>query len=124
MTMLTQNGIYESKTRKTIKKIWGATKFAALVGTITTVPMGLTYLSAKYEQEKKESIQPNTVEKTKDLDGNGIDDLILKLNNGNKIPLFGIENGNQVKYFTPEQMLEENPNSIIDYKRIESKLNN
>jgi len=123
--MATQN--YESPQRRLMKKIWSATKFAALVGTIATVPMGLTYLSAKYEQEKKEyiqSIQPNTVEKTKDLDGNGIDDLILKLNNGNKIPLFASEKENQIRYSTPEQMLEENPNSIIDYKRIESKLNN
>lgn len=122
--MATQN--YESPQRRLMKKIWGATKFVAFAGSITAFSVGLPYLSARQEQENKkyiQSIQPNTVEKTKDLDGNGIEDLILKQNNGNKIPLFASEKENQIRYFTPEQMLQENPNSIIDYKRIESKLN-
>jgi hypothetical protein len=118
--------MYETPQRRLAKKIWSATKFITFVGTVVAGSIGFSYLSMKAEQEKKDylkSIQPNTAEKTKDMDGNGLDDIILTLNNGKRTPLFAFEKNGQINYYSSEQILQENPNSIIDYKRIEERLN-
>jgi hypothetical protein len=58
-----------------------------------------------------------------DLNQDGVPDLIIEQGQGFKVPMYGIREGENVRYISASEMMERNPDSIINYKTIESKLN-
>jgi hypothetical protein len=56
-----------------------------------------------------------------DLNGDGFQDLVIEQVSGKKVPLYGL--GIVNKYLSAEEMLRLHSNSTVDYKTIESKLN-
>jgi len=59
----------------------------------------------------------------KDLNRDGIPDLIIELRGGRKIPMYGSKKGNNIEYISTSEMKERNPNSMIDYGKIEKMSN-
>ena len=57
-----------------------------------------------------------------DLNHDGIRDMMIELQEGHKIPLYGIETSGVI-YVSADEMMRRNPNSIIDYETIEEQLN-
>ena len=57
-----------------------------------------------------------------DLNHDEIPDLKIELQGGHKIPLYGIEKSGVI-YVSADEMMQRNPDSIIDYETIEAKLN-
>lgn len=55
-----------------------------------------------------------------DLNQDGIQDLVIEQGQGHKIPMYGIGGG---EYVSASEMIERNPESTIDFKTIEAKLN-
>ena len=58
-----------------------------------------------------------------DLNQDGIYDLVIEEADGTKVPMYGIREGKRMMYFSASEMMKRDPNSVINYKTIESKLN-
>lgn len=58
-----------------------------------------------------------------DLNQDGVSDLIIEQRRGHKIPMYGVEEGDKIKYLSASEMRKRNPDQTINYKIIESKLN-
>lgn len=59
-----------------------------------------------------------------DFNKDGTLDILLTTNSGEKIPLYGIRDGDKITaYVCAEQMKQLYPESIIDYDTIEARLN-
>lgn len=59
----------------------------------------------------------------KDFNQDGVADLVVEQNRGYKVPMYGIREGDSIRYIGGDEMTKRNPDSIIDYKKIESELN-
>ena len=58
-----------------------------------------------------------------DLNKDGTLDFVTTLYNGKKVPLFGVMEGENIVFYSASEMLERDPESIINYDNIESLLN-
>jgi len=119
MTMLTQNGMYESRKKEIFKAAWGFTKFAAFMGIVTISALAASHYSTKEKEARQ--LKESTIQK--DLDQNGLDDMVIELSGGYKVPLFAIKQEGQIKYLSGTEMVKQYPESIVDYGRIEKRLN-
>jgi len=73
---------------------------------------------AKYAFSPKQAI----IQKA-DLNQDGIPDLVMEKVNGTKVPMYGVKEGDEIIYVSASEMMKRNPDSIINYETIESKLN-
>jgi hypothetical protein len=58
-----------------------------------------------------------------DLNQDGVLDLIIEKETGYKVPMYGVKEGDSIRYVTAKEMMKLHPDSLIDYKIIESRLN-
>ncbi|MEK6886812.1 MAG: hypothetical protein AABW88_03190 [Nanoarchaeota archaeon] len=58
-----------------------------------------------------------------DLNQDRIPDLVIEQGQAHKVPMYGIRDGKNIRYVSASEMMKRNPNSMINYKTIESKLN-
>jgi hypothetical protein len=58
-----------------------------------------------------------------DLNQDGIPDLVIEQGQEHKVPMYGIREGENIRYISASEMMERNPDSVINYKTIEAKLN-
>jgi hypothetical protein len=58
-----------------------------------------------------------------DFNQDGVADLVVEKGNGIKVPMYGIREGENIRYVTGDEMKKRNPDSITDYNTIVSKLN-
>ncbi len=79
--------------------------------------IGAAYLAEYYFSPKEAIIQEA------DLNQDGIPDLVIEKVNGHKVPMYGIRERENIRYISASEMMEKNPDSIINYKTIDSKLN-
>lgn len=74
-----------------------------------------------------EILSPNNIrEARKDLDGNGVKELILENNDGKKTPFYGIEEDGQIKYITADKIRKKHTSDIQTkefYQKLEAELN-
>lgn len=61
---------------------------------------------------------------TEDFNQDGVPDLVIKQQQGHKIPMYGLkEEGGPIRYISGSEMIRRNPDSIVNYPAIESRLN-
>jgi len=58
-----------------------------------------------------------------DLNQDGVPDLIIEQREGYKVPMYGLREGENIMYVSASEMLKKNPNSVINYEKIERELN-
>ncbi len=58
-----------------------------------------------------------------DLNLDGVPDLVIEQRQGHKVPMYGVKIGDDITYLSASKIVERNPNSVIDYDGIESRLN-
>ncbi|MAG02563.1 hypothetical protein CMI42_04455 [Candidatus Pacearchaeota archaeon] len=66
---------------------------------------------------------PKQVYETRDLNNDGIQDMVIEQSNGYKKPFFGIEESGKTTYITGSEVKKRNPDSILDYNSVEGILN-
>lgn len=102
--------IGEKLTKKSMSSL-GALTFGALTGLgATVVAHWACSPKAVYEQKA-------------DLNGDGVQDLVLETKNGRKFALYGVKEGDKIIYVPASEMEEKNPDSKADYTSIEKSLN-
>ena len=87
-----------------------------LIGAIVS-GIGIGYLG-KWAMTPKQAFVLNN-----DLNQDGVPDLIVEQRQGYNVPLFGINEGEDGIYVSGSEMMRRNPDSLIDYRTIELKLN-
>ena len=85
-------------------------------GTIMGFSIGKTFEESRYSPSKVQAIQ-------QDYNKDGIPDALIISVSGRKIPMYGIQIGDGILYFSGKEMKTKDPESIIDYERIEDLLN-
>ena len=72
-------------------------------------------------------LTPKTIEMVQDLNKDGVEDIVLENNNGDKIPMYGIKEGDKTIYVSASELMRRyssNKNLIqSNLNSIESKLN-
>ncbi|MBU1136312.1 MAG: hypothetical protein KJ559_02280 [Nanoarchaeota archaeon] len=98
-----------------IGKIECGIAYGTLVGAclIAAATIGAN-LNPEIRSPKKAHIQ-------QDLNQDGVQDLVIESNGGQKTALYGVKEGDKITYISTSEMMK--PDSIIDYRTIESKLN-
>ena len=93
----------------------------------TILTMGLTVLvggTIIYGCTRLGYTPKTAVYSLEDFNKDGLQDLLIKTNNGNKVPMYGIKDRDgTLSYVSGEEMKKLNPSSIIDYEGIEKRLN-
>ena len=110
-TLLKEKGL-----RKLMTHLGEVTKALAFIG-IGTSSVGFFCL---WETPEK------IYEVKKDLDGNGIEDVMLEKRNGNKEPFYGIRQEDKIIYINTDEMRKSHispESSIRFYEEIEKELN-
>ncbi len=88
----------------------------ALLGAIITTP-GVTILDKWNFAPKQAYVQQE------DLNQDGVPDLVIEQQNGHLVPMYGAEEEGKTIYISASAIMGRNPDSITDYKTIESRLN-
>jgi hypothetical protein len=107
-------GIYEKfanmgeKLDKRVISIMGALGLTALIVSGTTV------IAKRYFSPKQVIEQPKV-----DFNCDGIQDILVEQGNGNRIPMYGYNEGNVTIYVTASEMKKRNPSTKFDYESIE-----
>ena len=58
-----------------------------------------------------------------DFNYDKLPDMVLELNSGRKIPMYGTKKGTEIVYVRASEMIKRNPNSMIDYKSVAEFVN-
>lgn len=101
--------------KETLRKIITSVIYASSIG-------GILYYGLDTIDKR---ITPKAVytQHVGDLNKDGLDDIILRQVDDYQIPMYAIKSGSEIIYISGEEMKKRDPNSIIDYRAIRTKLN-
>ncbi|MDP3698415.1 MAG: hypothetical protein Q8R47_02410 [Nanoarchaeota archaeon] len=94
-----------------------------ILGALTMGMLAGFYFRPTLQEDMPENKPAEIVPLYKDLNHDGIPDAYVKLQNGHKVPMYGMRNGsgNSIRYVTAEEMKKRG--NIDDYDALEYRLN-
>lgn len=69
------------------------------------------------------SQHPYFTKSSKDLNDDSVPDFVITLNNGHKVPMFGVYNGAYLEYYSASYMQDTFRDNFKDYRTIEDRIN-
>jgi hypothetical protein len=70
----------------------------------------------------KPNYSPRTIVPSSDLNQDNVEDAVVGTLK-RRIPLYGVKDGDKVRYVSAEEMKKLNPTAVVDYERIEEMVN-